>query len=175
MTVRAHRDTVVDPITLRCTEYVMHIKEAAVRPCFPASRSLTTISGPTAHLLADFWIPGNMGLHASTTLWQIGSQLARIGQRKVIVRVVPNVLRTAPAAPWARRTRLRSSSRTSARGAMPWGGVDPVVVSAQIINALKSIPSRQMDVTLAPAIVTVAMMPAACATTSSPMPSSWKE
>ena len=43
-------------------------------------------------------------------------------------------------------------------GAMPWGGVDPVVVSAQIINALQSIPSRQMDVTLAPSIVTVAMI-----------------
>ena len=43
-------------------------------------------------------------------------------------------------------------------GAMPWGGVDPVVVSAQIINALQSIPSRQMDLTLAPSIVTVAMI-----------------
>jgi amidohydrolase len=43
-------------------------------------------------------------------------------------------------------------------GAMPWGGVDPVVVSAQIVNALQSIPSRQMDLTVAPSIVTVAMI-----------------
>ncbi len=41
-------------------------------------------------------------------------------------------------------------------GAMPWGGVDPVVVSAQIVNALQTIPSRQIDVTVAPAIVTIA-------------------
>jgi amidohydrolase len=41
-------------------------------------------------------------------------------------------------------------------GAMPWGGVDPVVVSAQIVNALQTIPSRQMDVTVAPSIVTIA-------------------
>lgn len=41
-------------------------------------------------------------------------------------------------------------------GAVPWGGLDPVVVSAQIINALQTIPSRQMDVTVAPQIVTIA-------------------
>jgi len=40
-------------------------------------------------------------------------------------------------------------------GAVPWGGVDPIVVSAQIINALQTIPSRQMDVTAAPSIVTI--------------------
>ena len=41
-------------------------------------------------------------------------------------------------------------------GAVPWGGLDPVVVSAQIINALQTIPSRQMDVSVAPQIVTIA-------------------
>ena len=41
---------------------------------------------------------------------------------------------------------------------MPWGGVDPIVVSAQIINALQTIPSRQMDLTAAPSIVTVGMI-----------------
>ena len=40
-------------------------------------------------------------------------------------------------------------------GAAPWGGVDPIVVSAQIINALQTITSRQMDVTAAPSIVTI--------------------
>jgi amidohydrolase len=40
-------------------------------------------------------------------------------------------------------------------GARPWDGVDPVVVAAQIVMALQTIPSRQVDVTLAPSIVTV--------------------
>ena len=40
-------------------------------------------------------------------------------------------------------------------GAQPWKGVDPVVISAQIISALQTITSRQTDITDAPAIVTV--------------------
>jgi amidohydrolase len=40
-------------------------------------------------------------------------------------------------------------------GARPWDGVDPVVVASQIVMALQTIPSRQVDVTLAPSIVTV--------------------
>ena len=43
-------------------------------------------------------------------------------------------------------------------GAVPWGGVDPIVVSAQIITALQTIPSRQIDVTKAPAVVTIGMI-----------------
>jgi amidohydrolase len=42
-------------------------------------------------------------------------------------------------------------------GAAPWGGVDPIVVSAQIINALQTIPSRQMNVAI-PSIVTIGMI-----------------
>jgi amidohydrolase len=41
-------------------------------------------------------------------------------------------------------------------GAQPWKGVDPVVISAEIVTALQSITARQTDVTLAPAVVTVA-------------------
>ena len=41
-------------------------------------------------------------------------------------------------------------------GAMPWGGVDPVVVSAQIVLALQTVISRQSDITQAPAVVTIA-------------------
>ncbi len=41
-------------------------------------------------------------------------------------------------------------------GAMPWGGVDPVVVSAQIIMGLQTIVSRQTNITQAPAVVTIA-------------------
>lgn len=40
-------------------------------------------------------------------------------------------------------------------GAVPWGGVDPIVVSAQIITGLQTIVSRQADITNAPAIVTI--------------------
>lgn len=43
-------------------------------------------------------------------------------------------------------------------GALPWGGVDPIVVASQIVLALQTIPSRQLDVTKAPAIVTVGMI-----------------
>ncbi len=40
-------------------------------------------------------------------------------------------------------------------GAQPHRGVDPVVVSAQIIQALQTIPSRQMDAVRSPVIVTI--------------------
>lgn len=43
-------------------------------------------------------------------------------------------------------------------GAQPHAGVDPIVVSAQIINALQTIPSRQMDAVNSPVIVTVGMI-----------------
>lgn len=40
-------------------------------------------------------------------------------------------------------------------GAYPWLGVDPIVVASQIVLALQTIPSRQVDVSLAPSVVTV--------------------
>ncbi len=40
-------------------------------------------------------------------------------------------------------------------GAQPHRGVDPIVVSSQIINALQTIPSRQMDAVRSPVIVTI--------------------
>jgi amidohydrolase len=41
-------------------------------------------------------------------------------------------------------------------GAVPWGGVDPVVIGAQIVTALQTIVSRNVNITEAPAVVTVA-------------------
>lgn len=41
-------------------------------------------------------------------------------------------------------------------GGYPWNGVDPVVVSAQIILGLQTIVSRQIELIKAPAVVTVA-------------------
>ncbi len=40
-------------------------------------------------------------------------------------------------------------------GAFPWQGIDPVVVAAQIVIGLQTIPSRQVDVTMEPSIVTI--------------------
>ncbi|MCZ6695386.1 MAG: amidohydrolase, partial [Acidobacteria bacterium] len=40
-------------------------------------------------------------------------------------------------------------------GSTPWLGVDPVTVAAQIITALQTIPSRHLDVTKAPAVVSI--------------------
>ncbi len=42
-----------------------------------------------------------------------------------------------------------------AHGASPWMGIDTVVVSAQIINALQTIVSRNLELTQQPGIVTV--------------------
>jgi amidohydrolase len=40
-------------------------------------------------------------------------------------------------------------------GSAPWRGVDPIVVGAQIVNALQTIVSRSVDITRLPAIVSV--------------------
>ena len=40
-------------------------------------------------------------------------------------------------------------------GARPWSGVDPVVISSQIVGALQTVVSRQTDITQNPAVVTV--------------------
>ncbi len=40
-------------------------------------------------------------------------------------------------------------------GSAPWLGVDPVLAAAQIVVALETIPSRQLDLTTAPAVVSI--------------------
>lgn len=40
-------------------------------------------------------------------------------------------------------------------GAVPWGGIDPIVVGSQIVMALQTIISRTVNITEAPAVVTV--------------------
>ena len=44
---------------------------------------------------------------------------------------------------------------TQTHGAMPWRGVDPIVVGAQIVMGLQTIVSRRMDITKEPSVVTV--------------------
>lgn len=43
-------------------------------------------------------------------------------------------------------------------GARPWGGIDPIVVSAQIINGLQTIISRQTELTKEAAVITVGII-----------------
>ncbi|MDQ8155164.1 MAG: peptidase dimerization domain-containing protein, partial [Gemmatimonadota bacterium] len=43
-------------------------------------------------------------------------------------------------------------------GAVPWAGIDPIVVTAQVINALQAIVSRQTNLAQAPAVVTIGSM-----------------
>jgi len=43
-------------------------------------------------------------------------------------------------------------------GAIPWAGIDPVVIASQIVLGLQTIVSRQVDLTAAPAIVTVGVI-----------------
>lgn len=45
-----------------------------------------------------------------------------------------------------------------AHGSSPWSSVDPIVVSAQIINALQTIISRQTELTKEAAVITVGRM-----------------
>lgn len=40
-------------------------------------------------------------------------------------------------------------------GSSPWRGVDPIFVAAQIMTALQAIPSRQLDITKGPAVITI--------------------
>jgi amidohydrolase len=40
-------------------------------------------------------------------------------------------------------------------GAMPWGGVDPIVTASHIVVGLQTVVSRQIDLTDSPAIVTI--------------------
>lgn len=40
-------------------------------------------------------------------------------------------------------------------GSQPWAGVDPIVVGAEIVNALQTVVSRQSELTKAPVVITV--------------------
>ena len=49
---------------------------------------------------------------------------------------------------------IKVSGRSS-HGAQPWLSVDPITISAQIVEGLQHIVSRQMDLTKAPVVITV--------------------
>ncbi|MCX6145839.1 MAG: amidohydrolase [Candidatus Kapabacteria bacterium] len=78
------------------------------------------------------------GLHMSAQLevgkinYRPGSTMAGVGDLKIIVKGKPS------------------------HGSQPWLSVDPIVVSAQIINSLQTIVSRNVNITENPAVVTIA-------------------
>ena len=43
-------------------------------------------------------------------------------------------------------------------GSQPWNGIDPIVVAAQIVMGLQTIASRQVNVTLAPSVISLGMI-----------------
>ncbi len=62
--------------------------------------------------------------------------------------------RPGPAMASSDRIRITVTGRQT-HGALPWRGVDPIVISSQIVLGLQTIVSRQVDVTLEPAVVSI--------------------
>jgi amidohydrolase len=61
-----------------------------------------------------------------------------------------------PGPAMASADRIRIVVRGSqTHGALPWRGIDPIVVSSQMVIALQTIVSRRVDVTLEPAVVSI--------------------
>ncbi|MFQ5534479.1 MAG: amidohydrolase [Sphingomonadales bacterium] len=50
--------------------------------------------------------------------------------------------------------RIKVTGRQT-HGSSPWRGIDPIVIAGQIMTSLQTIPSRQLDITVAPAVVTI--------------------
>jgi len=50
--------------------------------------------------------------------------------------------------------RVRVQGR-QVHAALPWQGVDPVVVAAQMVTGLQTVVSRQLDVTKTPSILSI--------------------
>jgi amidohydrolase len=64
------------------------------------------------------------------------------------------VYRPGPAMASADKIRILVRGRQT-HGALPWRGIDPIVVSSQIVMGLQTIVSRQVDVSLEPAVVSI--------------------
>ena len=74
----------------------------------------------------------------------------------VFSRLASGTLHYKPLGIMASSDQLRIVVRgRQTHGALPWQGVDPIVVASQIVTGLQTITARQTDVTLAPAIVTI--------------------
>ncbi|MEK6209745.1 MAG: amidohydrolase [Pseudomonadota bacterium] len=62
--------------------------------------------------------------------------------------------RPGPAMASSDRIRVTVTGRQT-HAALPWRGVDPIVISSQIVLGLQTIVSRQVDVSLEPAVVSI--------------------
>jgi amidohydrolase len=62
--------------------------------------------------------------------------------------------RPGPAMASSDRIKVTVSGRQT-HGALPWRGVDPIVISSQIVLGLQTIISRQVDVSLEPAVISI--------------------
>ena len=62
--------------------------------------------------------------------------------------------RSGPTMAAAERMRITVTG-VQTHGALPWGGVDPIVISSQIILSLQTIVAREVDITEVPAVVTI--------------------
>ena len=77
----------------------------------------------------------------------------------VIAGVPAGTVRYRPGGQWASADQIRITVRgKQTHGAKPWEGVDPIVAASQIVLALQTIVSRQLDITKAPAIVSIGMI-----------------
>jgi len=74
----------------------------------------------------------------------------------VTSRLPLNVVGYRPGPTMASADNLKITIQGSqTHGAMPWAGVDPIVVSAQVVLGLQTIISRQVDLTKEPAVLTI--------------------
>lgn len=62
--------------------------------------------------------------------------------------------RSGPIMAGADSVRIQVNGKQT-HGAMPWAGVDPIVASAQMINALQTVVSRHLNITTQPAVLTI--------------------
>lgn len=62
--------------------------------------------------------------------------------------------RSGPTMAGADSVRIQVNGKQT-HGAMPWAGVDPIVASAQMINALQTVVSRQLNITTQPAVLSI--------------------
>ena len=63
-------------------------------------------------------------------------------------------LRAGPMMAASQTMRITIKGRQT-HGASPWSGIDPIAVGAQIVSALQTIVSRNVDITELPAVVTI--------------------
>lgn len=82
------------------------------------------------------------GLHVSQN-WEVGSAAVRSGGMMASAQTFEIAV---------------EGSQT--HGARPWQGTDPIVIGSHIVTALQTIISRQVDITRAPAVVTVGIFQA---------------